>query len=141
MGRRAIVAEILDGKNELPDKRPNFPREFKRELVEQTFDPGVSVSLVARRNDTNTSLLFRWRRQDLQGAFVAPHPAHARQESNGDVAPLLPVSIVAQAEASMPMREDVSETACEIEFDRARLRILGNVSPDMLQLLIRELSR
>jgi transposase len=41
----------------------------------------------------------------------------------------------------MPMREDVSETACEIEFDRARLRILGNVSPDMLQLLIRELSR
>jgi transposase len=62
MGRRAIVAEILDGKNELPDKRPNFPREFKRELVEQTFDPGVSVSLVARRNDINTDLLFRWRR-------------------------------------------------------------------------------
>jgi transposase-like protein len=70
MGRRAIVAEILDGKNELPDKRPNFPREFKRELVEQTFDPGVSVSVVARRNDTNTSLLFRWRRQEISRAHL-----------------------------------------------------------------------
>ncbi|AFQ52213.1 hypothetical protein AWB66_05780 [Caballeronia telluris] len=41
----------------------------------------------------------------------------------------------------MPVREAVSEDACEIEFDRARLRIRGNVSPDMLRLLIRELSR
>jgi transposase len=41
----------------------------------------------------------------------------------------------------MPVREAMSEDACEIEFDRARLRIRGSVSPDMLRLLIRELSR
>ncbi|MFP3563504.1 transposase [Paraburkholderia sp. SIMBA_030] len=36
-----------------PNKRPNFPVEFKRRLVEQTFEPGASVSLIARRNDVN----------------------------------------------------------------------------------------
>ncbi|WP_235026100.1 transposase [Caballeronia arationis] len=45
------VAEIVDSKCEAPGKRPNFAREFKRQLVEQTFEPGASVSLVARRND------------------------------------------------------------------------------------------
>ena len=136
------VVEIVDGKNEMASgKRPNFPREFKRQLVEQTFEPGASVSLVARRNDINTNLVFKWRRQYLQGAFGAPHPAHARQEPVDDVAPLLPVSIVAEAQGSMPMREEVLEDVCEIEFDHARLRIRGNVSPDMLRLLIRELSR
>ncbi|WP_081052627.1 transposase [Burkholderia cepacia] len=39
-------------------KRPNFADEFKRALVEQTFGPDASVSLVARRNDVNTNLLF-----------------------------------------------------------------------------------
>ena len=135
------MAEIVDGKNEASGKRPNFPREFKRQLAEQTFEPGASVSLVARRNDINTNLLFRWRRQYLQGVFGAPLPAHAQQQSNVDVAPLLPVGIVAETEISMSMREAVTENTCEIEFDRARLRVRGNVSPDMLRLLIRELSR
>ncbi|WP_429448337.1 IS66-like element accessory protein TnpA [Paraburkholderia sp. 40] len=135
------MADIVDGKNEAPGRRPNFPREFKRQLVEQTFEPGASVSLAARRNDINTNLLFRWRRQYLQGVFGAPHPAHVQQQSEVDVAPFLPVSVVAETETSMSMREAVSENVCEIEFDRARLRIRGNVSPDMLRLLVRELSR
>ncbi|WP_157663999.1 transposase, partial [Burkholderia ubonensis] len=29
-------------------------------MVEQTFEPDASVSLVARCNDINTNLLFRW---------------------------------------------------------------------------------
>ncbi|WP_250495498.1 transposase [Caballeronia sp. GAWG1-1] len=135
------MAEIVDGKSEASGKRPNFPREFKRQLAEQTFEPGASVSLVARRNDINTNLLFRWRRQYLQGVFGAPHPAHAQQQSNVDVAPLLPVGIVAETEMSTSMREAMPENTCEIEFDRARVRVRGNVSPDMLRLLIRELSR
>ncbi|WP_143188550.1 transposase, partial [Burkholderia ubonensis] len=35
-------------------KRPNFADEFKRALVEQTFEPDASVSLIARCNDINT---------------------------------------------------------------------------------------
>ncbi|WP_416360448.1 transposase [Burkholderia orbicola] len=61
-----------DAKRVKSSKRPNFADEFKRALVEQTFEPGASVSLVSRRNDVNTNLLFRWRRQYLEGAFGPP---------------------------------------------------------------------
>ncbi|WP_415872224.1 transposase, partial [Burkholderia ubonensis] len=53
--------EIPAAKRVKSSKRPNFADEFKRALVEQTFEPGASVSLVSRRNDVNTNLLFRWR--------------------------------------------------------------------------------
>jgi transposase len=29
-------------------KRPNFPLEFRREIVEATLQPGVSAALIAR---------------------------------------------------------------------------------------------
>ena len=43
-------------------KRPNFPTEFKRQLVEQSLEPGASVALIARRNDINANLLFKCKR-------------------------------------------------------------------------------
>src|SRR5579872_3455776 len=45
--------------------------EERREIVEQTLKPGVSVSQVARANDVNTNLVFTWRRQYRQGLFDA----------------------------------------------------------------------
>jgi transposase len=86
-------------------KRPNFPVETKRHLVEQTFEAGASVSLVARRNDVNTNLLFRWRRQYLQGVFGAPCPEHAAAASKPDASTtvLLPMSVVAEPSEATPM--------------------------------------
>ncbi|WP_413541085.1 transposase [Burkholderia gladioli] len=69
-------------------KLPNFADELKRALVEQTFEPGASVSLVARRNDVNTNLLFRWRRQYLEGAFGPPCPEHVDQKPADGIATL-----------------------------------------------------
>ncbi|AGW92085.1 hypothetical protein N234_36495 [Ralstonia pickettii DTP0602] len=127
-------------------KRPNFPAEFKRRLVEQSFEPGASVALVARSNDINANLLFKWRRHYLDGAYGLPTSAEGvatKQETT--VPALLPVSIVAEAAAHTPAAPlsaaQPSENVCEIEFDRARLRIRGEMAPDMLRLLIRELSR
>ena len=128
-------------------KRPNFRVETKRHLVEQTFEAGASVSLVARRNDVNTNLLFRWRRQYLQGVFGAPCPEHAAAAASKPDASstvLLPVSVVAEPSEATPMIDDTNsppDNVCEIEFDRARVRISGEVSPALLRLLIRELAR
>ena len=59
--------------------------------------------------------------------------------------PWLPVNLVAEADlpvAPTTVRAPEPVTnICEIEFDRARLRIRGDVPPEMLRLLIRELSR
>ena len=41
----------------------------KRRIVEETFVPGASVSVVARRNDMNSNMLFRWRREYRRGEF------------------------------------------------------------------------
>src|SRR3712207_516445 len=41
------------------------------QLVEQTFAPGMTVSLVARQNGVNPNQLFTWRRLAAQGALTA----------------------------------------------------------------------
>jgi transposase len=126
-------------------KRPNFATEFKRELVEQTFEPGASVALIARRNEVNANLLFKWRRLYLAGAYGLPTRAeHAVSKLDCEEPALLPVSIVAETPApAVTINADAPllENVCEVEFDRARLRIRGDVSPTTLRLLIRELSR
>jgi len=39
--------------------------------VNELSRPGATVSLVARRNDINSSLLFKWRKLAREGAFGA----------------------------------------------------------------------
>ncbi|WP_415757672.1 transposase [Pseudomonas gessardii] len=52
-----------------PGRRPNFPPAFKRKVVEASYQPGVSVSLIAREHDVNANMVFRWRQQYLDGVF------------------------------------------------------------------------
>jgi len=44
--------------------------DLKRRIVEETFAPGASVSVVARRHDVNTNLVFAWREKYRQGTLV-----------------------------------------------------------------------
>ena len=56
--------------------RPVTPRRRwseaeKRRIVAESYQPGVSVSVVARRNDVNANMVFNWRRRFReQGGFV-----------------------------------------------------------------------
>ena len=43
----------------------------KCRIVEETFVPGASVSVVARRHDVNANLVFAWRQKYRQGTLVA----------------------------------------------------------------------
>jgi transposase len=126
-------------------KRPNFAPEFKRQLVEQSFEPGASVALIARNNEVNANLLFKWRRLYLDGAYGQPTlGAHAVLKPDCEAPALLPVSIVAELSApavTISADAPLLENVCEVEFARACLRIRGDVSPATLRLLIRELSR
>jgi transposase-like protein len=51
----------INGKS-VPPRRQYAP-DLKRRMVEETFAPGQSVSIVARRHDVNANLLFDWRKQ------------------------------------------------------------------------------
>ena len=54
-----------------PRRRRSYSLEEKQRLVAESYEPGASVSLVARRYDMNANLLFTWRRQMRQPAPAA----------------------------------------------------------------------
>ena len=43
----------------------------KADLVRQTYEPGMSVSLVARQHGIPASQLFNWRKLEREGALAA----------------------------------------------------------------------
>lgn len=124
-------------------KRPNFPTEFKRHLVEQTFAPGASVALIARHNDINANLLFKWRREYRKGAYGEPLLAEQTAVLTAPEPPLLPVSVIADTPVTIPTTAAApsADPVCEIAFERAHVLVRGDVSPTLLQLVIRELCR
>jgi transposase len=52
-------------------RRRRWTAAEKMRLVEQTFAPGMTVSLVARQNGIAPNQLFTWRRLAAQGALTA----------------------------------------------------------------------
>lgn len=56
-----IAIESLGGRG--VRQRRSYSLEDKRRIVAESYEPGTSVSQVARRNDINANLLFTWRRQ------------------------------------------------------------------------------
>lgn len=52
-------------------RRRRFSTAEKVRLVEETMQPGMSVSLVARQAGISPSMLFNWRRRMLEGGFEA----------------------------------------------------------------------
>ena len=52
-------------------QRRRWTAAEKMRLVEETFVPGMTVSLVAGQNGVNPNQLFTWRRLAAQGALTA----------------------------------------------------------------------
>ena len=56
-------SEDLAGSREERRCRRVWSAEAKRRIVAETYEPGSSVSIVARRHDLNANMLFTWRRR------------------------------------------------------------------------------
>jgi transposase len=59
--------EVLNG----PERRRRWTTAEKLAMVEETYAPDVTVSLVARRNGVQPNQLFHWRKLAAQGALTA----------------------------------------------------------------------
>jgi len=53
------------------ERRRRWSVQEKAALVKETYEPGMSVSLVARKHGISASQLFNWRKLDREGALVA----------------------------------------------------------------------
>ncbi|HHU4191186.1 TPA: transposase, partial [Escherichia coli] len=49
---------------------PNYPPEFKQQLVAASCEPGISISKLALENGINANLLFKWRQQWREGKLL-----------------------------------------------------------------------
>jgi transposase len=101
-----------------------WPETLKREIVAASFEPGASVSVVARRYDVNTNQLFAWRKLYRRdgGALVG---------SSGPM--LFPVKVTSEPEAPTAPTPSAADTI-EIEVgDKYRIRIGSGVDGKALR--------
>ena len=104
-------------------RRRRWDAETKGRLVAESFEPGRSVSEVARRHDISPSLLFLWRRQAAE--------AMKNAESNVRGGPAFVPMVVAGDGPAAP----VANEACviEVELGGVRIRIKGPVDRSVLR--------
>lgn len=75
-------------------------RALKRQIVEETLEPGASVSRVARKYGVNANQVFSWRRLYQQGGLalrpkdLACNASSADPHAAGTASALLPVQVV-----------------------------------------------
>lgn len=113
-------------------------KEERRRIVEETLQPGASVSGVARAHDVNANQVFKWRRQYRDG----------RLDPDSTSSILLPVEIsdslpVVRPASSASRRGGQTKRAGVIDIDlgHARLRIEGNADPACVRAALEGLLR
>lgn len=61
------IMEVLTG----PERRRRWSVEEKLVMVRESYEPGKSVSLVARQHGVNPNQLFQWRKLHQDGGLSA----------------------------------------------------------------------
>ncbi|UOB23377.1 transposase [Pseudomonas orientalis] len=108
---------------------PEFPSVFKRKVVEASYQPGASVSMIVREHYVNANIVFRWRQQYQDGAF-GPVGVSATFLS----VEVIKAPIDLPSAAALPQK---SHSGIVIEAGKATLRITGSPDPQTLQQLLR----
>ena len=112
-------------------RRRRWSEARKRQIVAESYQSGVSVSVVARRHDVNANLVFSWRRQYRElarvvGGFV---PVIVSSTEGAEPAKLLPAPPEAEPSASGRIEialADGSRVTVDRDVDAAALsRVLG----------------
>ncbi len=73
MPRHTETIEVVT----IDQRSMRWPPAEKAALVKRTYEPGMSVSLVARQEGVAASLLFQWRKLERQGALTAASAGEA----------------------------------------------------------------
>ena len=98
----------------------------------ETFEPGASVSVVARRHDVNADMLFTWRRQTGAAASSATEGAVT----------FVPATITAAPTPAMPPVPSAPDSRMEIALANGDRVIVGpDVDAAALARVVEVLSR
>jgi transposase len=111
-------------------RRRSWTRDEKRQIVEESLEPGVSIAEVARRHDLNANQLFAWRRQ-----------MGIRSSASDVLTSILPVTI--ESEPSTPENGGfVTTSQMEIVLAEGdRIIVWSDVEVAALSRVLKALSR
>ena len=111
-------------------KRRYRSKQERRQIVEETLQPGTSVAVIARRHDVNANQVFHWRKLYREGRLDV-EPAAAQ---------LVPVRI-AEVVGSEQAPAKLYAGVIMVEVGRARIRIEGSVDVENLRLVLERVGR
>ncbi|CAA6606330.1 transposase [Rhodospirillaceae bacterium LM-1] len=125
---------VMDTSSTGRRRNRSWSEALKRGIVAASFEPGYSVSVVARRYDVNANQLFKWRkafRDSLPGR--PPDPATPQ---------LVPVVVWPEQPEEVTPQSAMPMVAIEIDVaDKYRLRVGSGVDAGALQLVLGVLER
>src|SRR5215471_8448838 len=114
---------------ESPSKRRHRSKQERRQVVEETLQPGASVAVIARQHGVNANQVFHWRKLYREGRLDLKPAAE-----------LLPVRIAEMVGAERSPAK-LYPGVIVVEFGRARIRIEGTVDADNLRLVLERVGR
>ena len=123
---------VMDTTEPLRRRNRSWPEVLKREIVAASFEPGCSVSTVARHYDVNANQVFSWRRLFRAGS---PPPAAP------DILQLVPVVVTTDPPADLGPAPDAMSL---IEIDLAGgycIRVDSGFASDALRRVLDVLER
>jgi len=107
-------------------RRRRWPPEQKELIVAETYEPGETVSAVARRHGLTPQQLFTWRREAQRTQTGESRMAFARV-----------VLARSRSRAAVPIAPSHSGAAIEIVIGAATVRVPPGIELATLQLVLR----
>jgi len=125
---------VSEHKQASPARR-RYSQDFKRQVVETSFRPGVSAAQVARQHGLNGNLLHTWRWHYRRGLLGVVKEGVALPPSDG----LIPVHLSTDAPA-----EGVAggaEHRLTIRCGDCHIALQGELDPTIVQMVLTALVR
>jgi len=110
--------------------RRHRSKQERREIAEESLQPGASVAVVARSHGVNANQVFHWRKLLREGQLDVK-PASAQ---------LMPVRISEVIDDRIGTSRQQTGNI-QIELGRMRVRVEGSVDPDALRMILEQLGR
>jgi transposase len=111
-------------------KRQYRSKQVRRQIVEETLQPGASVAVIARQHGVNANQVFHWRKLYREG----------RLELEPNSAQPMPVRI-SEVVSGEQQPAKFYGGVIVVELGRARIRIEGTVDSDNLRLVLERAGR
>ena len=109
--------------------RRRYTQAYKRQVVEQSLQPGTSAAQVAREHKINANLLHAWRWHYRSGLLS--------QASAQEATELIPVQL--SSATSGDLTSSVTERLLSIRCGELHITLQGEVDPATLQTVLASL--